>query len=207
MRLEVEDRRPVGERRDADGLDVVGQERAAAGERVAAAAAEHDRARTSAATALRRSNSDLTVARRIAHRHHHADERSFGDDHLADRLAGGVRAGPPRRPAPARAARPRDSTGRHGEARAHLAVDLHRHDHFVGLGDLGIERRPGRLRPARRRGRASATAPRPCAARTARSSPPARRSPRAATAIVCGRSTRPTGASPRVGAPCGGRLR
>ena len=144
MRFEVEDRRAVGEGRDADRLDVVGQKRAAAGQGVAAAGTPEDTKSTHRAapagadgigcSALPPSPRVLASLHR-RHDDHDADQRPLRDHHLPDRLAVGVT----RCTAGSASASSRSSilgrAGRHGEPRAHLAVDLHRHDDLVGLGD------------------------------------------------------------------------
>ena len=166
-------RRGVAEHRDAERLDVVGQERAAAGQRVAA---------------RRRADAGGDHRQRAARNWRRLVMRHFDDDRhqstpctittfvivlpamcactFASASATLLELGVADR-------------RRHPHHAAQLAVHLHRNLQLLGLGDLGVERRPASRRPAPRRGRTSATALPSCAAQTATASRSATRSPRA----------------------------
>ena len=97
LSIQVEHRGAVGEQRHADPLDVGGQERAAAGQRIAAAAM----CASSRERAARISRSSSYSP------HHDADELAARHHDFLDRLAVECAAGPADRPARSRAAAPR----------------------------------------------------------------------------------------------------
>ena len=157
QRLDVEHRRAVHEQRDADRLHVGGQKRAAPRQRVAAAAAaqrtqrEHRTQRTRPGRIRPRRVSFVSIVSivvNVAYCTTTLTSGPFATTTLRIVFPPSVRACT----AASASARSRssssDDAGRHGEARADLAVDLHRHDDLVGLRHLGVERRPRRLRQA-----------------------------------------------------------